>query len=477
MNEATLIFPDQLFAEHPSLQTGRPVILAEEFLFFRVQPFHKQRLILLRASMRAYRNFLEKQGYSVTYIASTELLHRGALVEKLKGFKKIHVAEFSDDLLEQDLAALKTIVTSSPKYLCTKKEIFDFFGESRRLSMATFYAWQRKRFDILMESGKPVGGKYSYDKENRRKLPKQISIPPLRCPPVNSFVKEAIQSIEKEFPQAIGQSNPFIYPTTFEEAEEALQAFINERLQNFGEYEDAISQEKHFLFHSVLSPLLNSGLLTPKQVVERVMSVWEKFPLNSIEGFVRQLIGWREFMRASYELKGREHRTMNFFRHQRPLPASFWNGETGILPIDATIQKVLKTGYCHHIERLMVLGNFMLLTERHPDAVYEWFMSCFVDAYDWVMVPNVYGMSQYAGGGSIVTKPYVSSANYLLKMSDYPKGEWCEVWDGLFWRFLKKHSDIFSANPRTRLLLGQLEKNKDSIQVKMAVAENWLQKF
>ncbi len=181
-------------------------------------------------------------------------------------------------------------------------------------------------------------------------------------------------------------------------------------------------------------------------------------PLNSLEGFIRQVIGWREFIRAVYELKGTEERTKNYWRFTRKIPASFWNGTTGIEPIDLTIRKVLETGYAHHIERLMVLGNFMLLCEFDPDEVYRWFMELFIDSYDWVMVPNVYGMSQFADGGLMSTKPYISGSNYLVKMSDFPKGAWQTTWDGLFWRFMHVHREFFLQNPRLGMLVNSFDK-------------------
>ena len=216
--------------------------------------------------------------------------------------------------------------------------------------------------------------------------------------------------------------------------------------------------------------------MTPQEVIQATVnhSKEHSVPLNSLEGFLRQILGWREFVRASYLLKGSFQRSFNFFQHHENIPKKFWEGATGILPIDTVIKRVLRTGYCNHIERLMVLGNFLLLTEAAPHEIYQWFMGYFVDAYDWVMVPNVYGMSQYADGGVMTTKPYVSSSNYILKMSNYPKGEWTEVWDGLFWRFLKKHRSLFNSNNRTLNLMRILEKNEATIIPKIRKAELWL---
>jgi deoxyribodipyrimidine photolyase-related protein len=231
-------------------------------------------------------------------------------------------------------------------------------------------------------------------------------------------------------------------------------------MAEFGDYEDAIVYQETILNHSLLTPMLNVGMLCPDQVLERVWTYRKthEIPLNSLEGFVRQIIGWREFIRGVYIAKGREERTRNYWGFTRKIPASFYTGTTGILPVDETIKKLLKTGYCHHIERLMVLGNFMLLCEFDPNEVYRWFMELFIDSYDWVMVPNVYGMSQFADGGLMSTKPYISGSNYLLKMGDYPKGEWQEIWDALFWRFLDKERAFFLKNPRLGMLVKTFDK-------------------
>ena len=206
--------------------------------------------------------------------------------------------------------------------------------------------------------------------------------------------------------------------------------------------------------------MLNVGLLTPAYVIDHALAYASanEIPINSLEGFIRQILGWREFIRAVYELKGNEERIRNYWGFTRTIPASFWKGTTGIAPIDSTIKKILETGYCHHIERLMVLGNFMLLCEFDPDEVYRWFMEMFIDAYDWVMVPNVYGMSQFADGGLMSTKPYISGSNYLMKMSDYSKGDWQAVWDALFWRFMHVHRDFFLQNPRLGMLIKTFDK-------------------
>jgi deoxyribodipyrimidine photolyase-related protein len=487
MSGITLIFPDQLFHNHPGVAQDRIIYLVEEFLFFRVQPFHKQRLILLRAAMRAYAKELIEAGMKVVYVPSAELTRRGDLFALLaeKQFKTIHVAEFADDWLYQDLvyAAQKYGWTisfyPSPGFICSNKELKDFFAGKEHYSMAQFYAYQRKRLNILMEGSKPVGGKYSFDVENRKKIPKNLTIPAAFIANHDPNLDLLIDEIEHEFPDAIGNAHPFLYPSTRNEVNRALTVFLEQKLARFGEYQDAIQKENSMLFHSVLSPLLNTGLITPLEVVNATLSYAEKnsIPLNSLEGFLRQIIGWREFVRASYLLYGSAQRSVNFFNHHHKIPKSFWKGTTGILPVDTIIHNILRTGYCNHIERLMVLGNFLLLTESSPHDVYRWFMGYFIDAYDWVMVPNIYGMSQYADGGKIVTKPYISGSNYLLKMSDYPKGGWTEIWDGLFWRFLHMHRLVFAANPRTFTLMQLLNKNESTILPKIRKADNWLNEY
>jgi deoxyribodipyrimidine photolyase-related protein len=215
--------------------------------------------------------------------------------------------------------------------------------------------------------------------------------------------------------------------------------------------------------------------LSPRQVIDRALEMVDEVPLNSLEGFIRQIMGWREFIRITYERRGRSQRSRNYWEFTRPIPENFWLGTTGILPVDIAIQKTLKSGYCHHIDRLMVLGNFMLLCEFDPDEVYRWFMEMFIDAYDWVMVPNVYAMSQFADGGGMCTKPYISGSNYLMKMSDFKKGDWQPVWDGLFWRFMHVHRDFFLSNPRLGMLVKTFDKMlPEKQQLHLSTAERFL---
>ena len=264
------------------------------------------------------------------------------------------------------------------------------------------------------------------------KFPKNKTAPKISYPNSVEVYEEAKDYINKEFKDNLGKLNDnIIYPYDFITAKKWFKKFLDQRFYDFGPYEDAIVKDERILNHSLLSPLINSGLLTSRYIVSKSVKYYKEnnIPLNSCEGFLRQIIGWREFIKGVYESKGSFERTKNFWNFSRKIPKSFYDGTTGIEPVDDAINKVNNSAYVHHIERLMILGNFMLLCEFDPDEVYRWFMELFIDAYDWVMVPNVYGMSQFADGGLMSTKPYISGSSYVLKMSDYKRGEWCGIWD------------------------------------------------
>ncbi|HRG23046.1 MAG TPA: cryptochrome/photolyase family protein [Chitinophagaceae bacterium] len=470
MLQLTLIFPHQLFRNHPALSKENPVCLVEEYLFFSQYQFHKQKLMLHRAAMKAYEAFLRQKGFQVLYVEARQpesdirqlvpWLHQ-------QGTRHIQYADSSDYWLEKRLSAgctrlgIRVDRLPTPAFLNTMPEVQDYFDKRKTYFQTDFYTSQRKQRKILLDTaGKPLGGKWTFDAENRKRFPRNEQVPALPALPENPFTREARSYIEKNYPDNYGYTSPFIYPVTFKEADQWLDTFLDQRLLLFGDYEDAMVKDQPFLYHSLLSPLLNCGLLEPQQVLDKVLvkGIESNTPLNALEGFVRQLTGWREFIRIVYEREGTRQRTRNYWGFSRKIPPAFWTGETGIHPVDTVIKRILKYGYAHHIERLMVLGNFMLLCEFDPDEVYRWFMEMFADSYDWVMVPNVYGMTQFADGGLMTTKPYISGSNYLLKMGDWNKGPWQDVWDGLFWRFMEKHRDFFSSNPRLGMLLKTLDK-------------------
>lgn len=487
MKEVTVIFPHQLFKEHPALTKTSRVFLVEEMLFFKQYSFHKQKLVLHRASMKFYESYLLKKNINVTYIeAGDPLSDTRLLLDHFSqcGVECLHICEPADDWLQRRLEKgcgknhIRLVQYPGPGFLNSNAEAAALFNNNKNYFQTAFYIQQRKQRNILLqEDGKPAGGQWTFDKENRKKYPQGKRPPLLNTPAGNAFIEEAILYVESHFKQNPGESAPFIYPVQFDDAAAWLEDFLQHRFHEFGTYEDAIVKEAHYLHHSVLTPALNTGLITPKEVTERALAYTAaaNVPMNAAEGFIRQVTGWREFIKIVYTLEGRKQRTTNYWGFKRKLPAGFWNAGTGIIPVDNTIAKILKTGYCHHIERLMILGNFMLLCETDPDEVYRWFMEMFVDAYDWVMVPNVYGMTQFADGGLMTTKPYISGSNYILKMSDYKKDSWCEIWDALFWRFMHVHRDFFLQNPRMGMLIKTFDKMPEATQNRhISIAENYL---
>ena len=450
--------------------------MVEDPLFFSQYGFHRQKIAFHRASMSAYKERLIKKGHEVHYLdASGKYSGTSGLFDWMKkeGINKISLCDPVDYLAMRRINrhALRTGISievmDSPQFLCSSSYGRSYFKNKRRFFLTEFYIEQRKRFNILMEGEDPLGGKWTFDTENRKKLPAGTIIPALPFVKSTPLISKAIKSTSREYVNNPGSCERLYYPSTHKEASDWLDHFLEHRFRHYGVYQDAIVPKETFLFHSVITPMLNTGLLLPGDILQRaVEAAFEyKVPLNSLEGFVRQILGWREFLRIVYDLKGVEQRTRNFWNHTRKIPHSFYEGTTGIPPVDDAIARLLKTGYNHHIERLMVLGNFMVLCEFDPDEVYRWFMELYIDAYDWVMVPNVYGMSQFADGGLMSTKPYISGSNYLLKMSNYPKGPWCEIWDALYWRFIHLHKGFFLRNPRMSMmvrLVERMEKNKFS---------------
>jgi len=464
---AVLVFPNQLVRECSHLDKGKTFFIIEEELYFRQFKFHKQKLVFHRASMKFYEDYLNSSVLSTEYInALDDRSSVSKLIVDLKdsGFSDIEFIDPCDDWLERRIVStcidcnLDYKKIENPLFLAEINVLQEFFKpHKKRFFHKSFYENQRLSMNIMIDvMGKPQGGKWSYDEDNRKKYPKGKISPNVCFPNSTLFYEEAVNYVNLNFHANPGEvsKNP-IYPINFEQADAWFDDFLVHRFKEFGDYEDAIVKEELILNHSVLSPLLNSGLLNVHHIVQKVYDYGQQndIPINSLEGLVRQLIGWREFIRGMYVFKGKIQRTTNYWGYDRKIPASFYTGTTGIEPLDLTIKKVLKTGYCHHIERLMILGNFMLLCEFDPDEVYKWFMELFIDSYDWVMVPNVYGMSQFADAGLMATKPYISGSNYLKKMGNFSNGDWNAVWDGLFWNFMDKHREFFSSNPRLGMLL------------------------
>lgn len=488
MTAASIVFPHQLYDSHPSLSKERVVFIIEYGLFFTQYKFHKQKLMLHRASMKYYEHYLQSRGYKVSYLnaiddlADMEMLFRHFSAQKIES---IYLAEVTDYLLERRLkryAAMYGIalhISPTPNFIRSSSSNKAYFSD-HKYYLTDYYISLRKELDILMVQGKPLGGKWTFDTDNRKKMSDKVPVPTLPLLAENEFVTEARQYVENNFPLHYGSTADFIYPITHQDASAWLDDFLERRFSHYGVYQDAIIKGGNWLFHSILTPMLNVGLLSPQQVIERAVeyAMAHDIAINSLEGFVRQVLGWREYIRAVYEAKGVDERTANHWQHIRPIPEAMWRGTTGIEPVDNAIKRLLHTGYNHHIERLMVLGNFMLLCEFDPNEVYRWFMELYIDSYDWVMVPNVYGMSQYADGGLMSTKPYISGSSYVLKMSNYKNGEWCAVWDALFWRFIYKHKERFAKNPRMSMMAVQVAKmDAEKLKQHLTTAEIFLDKM
>lgn len=483
---AALIYPHQLFSNHPAIVGADLCVIVEEPLLFTQYRFHAQKLLLHRASMQSYATRLREQNKRVYYVESQDIQKTGDIATILSklGVTHVQTVDPCDNWLQHRLVSslrqinCKLTILEDPHFF-TPRIVFEKFVDRReKLLFKEFYTFQRKRLRVLLtEKGGPVGGKWSYDAENRKKLPRNLPIPSVEWPQPTKEVEAARDYIIQKFPEAIGDITNFCYPTTHEQANECLDSFLEHRFSLFGEYEDSIHAEQTYLFHSVLTPPLNCGLISPQDIIDKALQYGDCVSLNSLEGFVRQVIGWREYMRGVYMHYGSQQRTCNFWGHHHAMPQAFYNATTGIDPVDAVIRRVEKQAYCHHIERLMVLGNFMLLCEIEPDAIYQWFMEYFIDAYDWVMVPNVYGMSQHADGGRITTKPYISGSSYILKMSNFSRGSWCAIWDALYWRFIARHREFFTKNPRMSVMVAQCDRMGSRLAEHLQTADTYLQKL
>ena len=459
------LFPLQFL---PPREKG-PVFMAEDVGLCTYEKHHQQKIVLFLAAMRSYRDELRAAGYDVHYV---ELDTRDArsyeekLADVLQATNADSISHFEieDKPFEARLVAFaadrgfERTELHSPMFLCSRADFEEFAAGKSRLLMGEFYKQQRRRLGILMDDGQPVGERWSFDADNRKKLPRSVEPPPIASLPRNSHVEAVIDIVRHEFKEHPGSTEDFRWATTRKDAMDLLDDFVEQRLAQFGPYEDAMTTRSATVFHSVLSPYLNMGLLTPQDVLDRVLAHGADAPLQSIEGFVRQVIGWREFIRGIYRQFSERQESSNFWSHDRELTESWYDGSTGIVPLDDTIRTASQLGWTHHIPRLMVLGNLMTLCEVRPDAAHRWFMEMFVDSSEWVMGPNVYGMALFSDGGLFATKPYICGSNYLRKMSDYPKGPWCDVVDGLYWRFIDKHREFFAGNPRLALMPRALDR-------------------
>ncbi|MAX66606.1 MAG: cryptochrome/photolyase family protein [Bacteriovoracaceae bacterium] len=466
---------------------SKPIFMCEDYQLCTHFKYHKHKIIFFLASMRNYRDLLKSKEFSVSYF---ELEKEASFFDNLErvidenNIDEVLTYEIEDKFFETKMEkfcqdrAITIKFKKSPMFLVSRAVFKEYNLNAKKPFMKNFYESLRKSTKVLMDKdNQPLGGQFSFDKENRKKIPKKFDVIK------NSFVlkhdrntKEVIKVVEKFFCHHPGETENFWLQVNRKGALKELKKFLNSKLELFGPYEDAIDNRDPFLYHSTLSCYLNIGLLTPYEVIQQVLK--KDVSLNSKEGFVRQVMGWREFVRGIYQEYSEEQEKRNFFNHQRKLSQAWYKGTTQIKPLDDVICKVNQYGYSHHIERLMIVSNMMLLCEIHPFEVYRWFMEMYADSSDWVMGPNVYGMGQFSDGGIFATKPYIASSNYILKMSHYKKDGWCHIVDGLYWRFINKHREFFKTNYRMSMMVNIFDKMDDQRKKEiLGLAEDFIENY
>ena len=445
--------------------------MCEDYELCTYQRHHKLKILLFLSSMRSYADLLKKEKYKIKYF-DLDNDFKVSYERKLKNFiiknniTELITFEIEDKFFENKIRKLvntikiKWKIIDSPMFLNSRKEFRNYLNLTKKPLMANFYKIVRKKYNILMDGDKPRGGKWSYDSENRKKLPKNFQIPNIPQIQETNHTKKLKDIVTKKFSKHPGDIKNFWIPTTQKDAAKWLNFFIKNKLNLFGDYEDAVDKDNNILFHSALSPLINLGLLTPLQIIKEIKKVEKKIKINSFEGYFRQIGGWREFIRGIYQNYDKNLEKNNFFNHNNFFKNSWYEGTTGLVPLDHSIKNSINYGWTHHIERLMILANLMNLCEIKPKEVYNWFMEMNMDSSDWVMMPNVYGMGLFSDGGIFSSKPYICGSSYIMKMMNFKKGEWNDVMDGLYWRFINKNRNFFLKNPRLSMMVRIFDKMK-----------------
>ena len=440
---------------------------------------HIQKIVGIFSAMRAFATKLESEGHHIEYIPITDERHTGSFSANIKDLvAKYRIEQFEymepdeyrlDEYLTQlsEVLAIPFSMVSSEHFLTERYDLRAFFEGKKQYLMENFYRSMRKEYDVLMTpAGKPEGGQWNYDKENRKKLPKG-HVPP---DPIafEHNVSQVLNDIQEANLPHFGRISPtsFIWPISSIEAWQLFDRFLEEMLPNFGTFQDALSQEHWSLYHSRISFALNTKLIDPLTVIRKTETYWREHPdaisLAQAEGFIRQILGWREYMRGIYWDQMPEYAEKNHFGHERKLPDWFWTGDTHMQCLKRAVDQSLEYAYAHHIQRLMVTGNFALLAGIHPDEVDRWYLGIYIDAFEWVEITNTRGMSQFADGGIVATKPYVSSASYIHKMGDHCKyckydhkqrtGENACPFNSLYWDFLERNRPLLGNNPRMTMM-------------------------
>ncbi len=444
---------------------------------------HRARTALFLSAMRHFRQDIEAEGLPLTYHSLSRHPYDSlaqalaADIEKLRP-RQVVVVQPGDYRVHSSLAGA---VDASPAsldlrpdnhFLCSAEAFEQWAGSRKQLRLESFYRDMRKRTGILMENNSPVGGEWNYDKDNRQRFGKQGPglLPPWPSFQPDALTREVIAEVSEAFPDHPGSLANFDWPVTRDDARRALQDFVTHRLASFGPYQDAMWINQPFLYHSGLAAALNLKLLRPLEVIEAAVRVFkeQRAPISSVEGFVRQILGWREYVRGIYWREMPDYLTRNALHATQPLPGFYWTGDTDMLCLRSAIGQTLDYGYAHHIQRLMVTGLFALLLGVEPRRLHEWYLAVYVDAVEWVEAPNTIGMSQYADGGLLASKPYVATGKYIKRMSNYCEncrfdpdratGENACPFTTLYWDFLERHKARFASHPRTALQWKNLER-------------------
>jgi len=491
MKKLILILGDQLDLKGAALKNfdlkNDEVIMIESMHEAQYVWTHKAKIVLFLSAMRHFANQLKELHYPLTYIQSSSLSIVEALKEKIvKGnYSHLIFIEPGEWRLKQQIEELAKDLSitlemrEDDHFYCSHQEFVKWAADKKELRLEYFYRLMRKTHHILIDSeGNPEGGQWNFDQDNRKPYPKKgpgILEEPIFFEP-DAITQEVIDFVNETYANHPGSLEAFQWAVTRNQALEALEYFVEYRLRNFGVYQDAMWTDTPFGWHSILSSSLNLKLLNPREVIAAVITAWKKYDLDlsNIEGFIRQILGWREFVRGMYYLDMPQMAKDNYYDHQRPLPQWYWSGQTNMACMKDAIGQTLKYGYAHHIQRLMVTGNFALLAEILPSAVCDWYLAIYVDAIEWVELPNTAGMALFANGGRFTSKPYVASGAYIKRMSNYcgsckykPDvrfGETACPVTTLYWNFLIKHRTQFDSSPRTRLMTANLNRISDEDQ-------------
>jgi deoxyribodipyrimidine photolyase-related protein len=478
------IFEDQLSPDLEILADApdAPVMLIESAKAFGMFPYHPKRLTFLISAMRHFAADLKDAGRDVHYYGLKAKGYLDSLSAVRDCVKKTRCREFwvtepSEYHTKQWLETLPKQLGITIRYfpnrlfLTDRKDFAGWAGSLKSPVMEHFYRRMRAKTGLLMKGGKPVGGQWNLDKENRKPLRKgAVTLPKRKAFPPDEITQEVMAEVRRRFGDNYGQADGFDFPVTRKQAKAALKDFLDHRLPQFGDYEDAMVSGEPYLFHSLLSAAINAGLLSPLEVAKAAEKRFDegKAPLNSVEGFIRQIIGWREYVYGIYWTFMPEYRDRNARKSTRELPEFFWTGKTDMNCLCQSLGSVVENAYSHHIQRLMIICNFATLAGLSPQAVNDWFLAMYIDSHDWVVTPNVVGMAMNADGGTIATKPYVSSAAYINRMSDYCKtcrynhtdrtGEDACPFNYLYWTFLKRFQPMFEGNLRMKMILKNLDR-------------------